>query len=131
MTLESLSYAPVIFQRRIEKKIDLRVTVVGDQVFAVSIDSQALKETETDWRHSSVSSLDHEVFDLPKDLGESCKLMVKRLQLRYGAIDLVMDKSGKYWFLECNPNGQWAWIENRTGLPISAAIVDEMEKISK
>ena len=127
---ESLSHAPVIFQRKIEKEIDLRVTVVGDQVFAVSIDSQAFKETETDWRHSSVSNLDHEIFDLPNELAELCRLMVKRLQLRYGAIDLVMDRSGKFWFLECNPNGQWAWIENRTGLPISAAIVDEMEMIS-
>lgn len=130
ITFEALSHAPVIFQRKLEKEVDLRVTVVGDQVFAVSIDSQAFKETETDWRHSSVSALDHEIFELPKNISDLCKLIVKRLQLRYGAIDLVLDRSGKFWFLECNPNGQWAWIENRTGLPISAAIVDEMEEIS-
>jgi hypothetical protein len=29
-------------------------------------------------------------------------------------------------FLEINPNGQWAWIENETGLPIAAAIADAL-----
>jgi hypothetical protein len=31
------------------------------------------------------------------------------------------------WFLEANPNGQGAWIENETGLPIAAAIADALE----
>ena len=57
--------------------------------------------------------------------------LVDELNLRFGAIDLIRDVNGEYWFLECNPNGQWAWIENRTGLPISAAIVDELEGIAK
>ncbi|MGH3800408.1 MAG: hypothetical protein ACRDTD_09805 [Pseudonocardiaceae bacterium] len=29
--------------------------------------------------------------------------------------------------LECNPNGQWAWIEDETGLPISSALADALE----
>jgi hypothetical protein len=50
--------------------------------------------------------------------------------LRFSAIDLVLDPSGDYWFLELNPNGQWAWIEARTGLPISEAITNELVRIS-
>jgi len=55
---------------------------------------------------------------------------VRLLGLRFAAIDLVLDQTGEYWFLEANPNGQWAWIESRTGLPISSAIVDELLAIS-
>ncbi|MNZ28723.1 hypothetical protein D3C78_459550 [compost metagenome] len=54
---------------------------------------------------------------------------MRRLNLRYGAIDFVCDPQGNLWFLEINPNGQWAWIENLTGYPIAEAIVDELEAI--
>lgn len=126
----ALAMAPVIFQRKIQKKHDLRVTVVGDRVFAASIDSQQFEQTKTDWRHGSVTELAHDVVTLPDQIAQACCKIVSALNLRYGAIDLVQDKSGDYWFLECNPNGQWAWIENRTGLPIAAAIVDLMQGLS-
>jgi glutathione synthase/RimK-type ligase-like ATP-grasp enzyme len=61
---------------------------------------------------------------------EKCILLAARLGLRFAAIDLILDRTGEYWFLEANPNGQWAWIESRTGLAISSAIVDELCVIS-
>lgn len=125
----ALGFAPVIFQRKLQKMFDLRVTVVENNVFSVAINSQEFESTKTDWRHSAVTNLEHEVFALPDDIADQCREIVKRLGLRYGAIDLVLDPSGKFWFLECNPNGQWAWIEHRTKLPIAAAIVTSMENI--
>ncbi|MEV4245300.1 hypothetical protein AB0J63_18065 [Streptosporangium canum] len=44
--------------------------------------------------------------------------------LTYGAIDLILTPDGRYVFLEINPNGQFLWIEDATGLPIGAAIGD-------
>ena len=124
----SLSLAPVIFQRKITKQFDVRVTVVGKQVFAVTIDSQSHSRTRTDWRLGEITSLEHTPIELPTKLNNLCIEIVHDLGLSYGAIDFVLDMDGKYWFLECNPNGQWAWIENRTGLPIAKAIVDMMEE---
>ena len=95
----------------------------------MSIDSQSKEETATDWRKGSYTDLRHQVVSLPGDVEAACVKLVKNLGLRFGAIDLVLDRKGRFWFLECNPNGQWAWIENRTGLPISAAIVDELLRI--
>jgi glutathione synthase/RimK-type ligase-like ATP-grasp enzyme len=46
------------------------------------------------------------------------------LNLRFGAIDFILDESGEYVFLEINPNGQWAWIERKTGYKISSEIVN-------
>jgi glutathione synthase/RimK-type ligase-like ATP-grasp enzyme len=127
---EALRLAPVIFQRKLKKKFDLRITVVERDVFSVAIKSQEFEKTQTDWRHGSIVDLEHEVFELPEDIAKRCIKIVQRLGLRFGAIDLVLDEAGQFWFLECNPNGQWAWIENRTGLPIAASIVSAMESIT-
>jgi hypothetical protein len=128
---DSIGAVPAIYQMEIIKECDVRVTVVGERAFAVTIDSQSKDETITDWRKGSFPDLVHEAVHLPAALEAACVNLVKRLGLRFGAIDLVLDREGHYWFLECNPNGQWAWIENRTGLPISVAIVDELERIGR
>ncbi|WP_329150150.1 hypothetical protein OIU91_25245 [Streptomyces sp. NBC_01456] len=47
--------------------------------------------------------------------------------LRYGAFDFALTADGAWWFLECNPNGQWAWLEAAAGLPLTAAIADLLE----
>jgi glutathione synthase/RimK-type ligase-like ATP-grasp enzyme len=127
---ESLQYAPIIFQRLIPKQFDIRVTVVGEQVFPVAIYSQEYDESSLDWRRGSNPNIRHEVITLPGDIQTACTELVRQQKLRFGAIDLVLGEDGKFWFLECNPNGQWAWIENRTGLSIAAAIVDELERIA-
>ncbi len=127
---EALQFAPVIFQRLIPKQYDVRVTVVGEQVFPVAIHSQEYDESSLDWRRGANPKIRHEAITLPADVQSACVALVRRQKLRFGAIDLVLGIDGEFWFLECNPNGQWAWIENRTGLKISAAIVDELEGIA-
>lgn len=127
----SIPICPVIFQRCISKEVDIRVTVVGSKVFSVAIHSQDTEETRVDWRRGSNPNLHHEVITLPEEIAEKCVEIVRSQSLRFGAIDLVRDPDGEIWFLECNPNGQWAWIENRTGLPISAAITSEILEVAK
>lgn len=122
----SISAAPVILQAEVVKEVDLRVTVIDDRVFAVAIHSQAHLETTVDWRRGVRPDLRHEVVTLPNDIEDRCVAITRALDLRFGAIDLICDRMGGYWFLEINPNGQWAWIENRTGLPIASAIVDAL-----
>ena len=127
---DSIAAAPVIFQNEIIKDVDLRVTIVDQTVFAVAIHSQIEEETKVDWRRGVRPDLKHEVVELPAEIQRKCVQITKALNLRFGAIDLVRDKAGKYWFLEINPNGQWAWIENRTGLEIARAIVNALTTAS-
>lgn len=123
---QSIAMTPFIVQAEVLKKYDVRVTVVGERVFATAIWSQGNPETEIDWRQGSRPDLRHEKITLPELVESQCVELVRRLGLRYGAIDLICDRAGKLWFLEINPNGQWAWIENLTGYPIASAIVDEL-----
>ena len=122
----AISHAPSIFQQEIIKKFDVRVTVVGKQVFPVAIWSQDSEHTRVDWRKGGRIDLRHQVIELPSDITKACIAITSRLNLTFGAIDLICDKENNYWFLEINPNGQWAWIENQTSLPIASAIVDEL-----
>ena len=109
-------------QKKIEKRCDVRATFVEEKCFAVTIDSQELEETRVDWRKGE-HILHHTPIELPREIRLKCIQLMKRLDLHYGAIDFVLDKKGNYFFLEINPNGQWAWIEHLTGLPISKEIV--------
>jgi glutathione synthase/RimK-type ligase-like ATP-grasp enzyme len=119
---QEFKLVPVIAQQWIDKAYDLRVTVVGDKIFAVKIDSQISPETEIDWRAGHSIIPPHSPYVLPQTIFKSCLSLTKHLNLSFGAIDLVRDKQGNYWFLEINPNGQWAWLETQTGLPISDCI---------
>jgi len=124
----SFSLAPVILQREVEKSFDVRVTVVGDKCFSTRIHSQDHSEAMVDWRRGENPNVAHDPFDLPEEIARCCVHMTKAMGLGFAAIDFVQDRNNDFWFLELNPNGQWAWIENRTAHPITAAIVDELTK---
>jgi glutathione synthase/RimK-type ligase-like ATP-grasp enzyme len=64
------------------------------------------------------------VHELPAEVARRCVALTRALGLAYGAIDLVLTPEGRYVFLEINPAGQYLWIEEETGLPISEAICD-------
>ena len=114
--------APVIYQQLIPKLYDVRVTVVGGRLFAVAIDSQSDPAASVDWRRTDNPDLPHSVHKLPPRLEETCLEYVAALGLKYGAIDLVLTPEGEYVFLEVNPNGQWVWVEDKLGLPVSESI---------
>lgn len=121
---DSIRYAPMIFQAYVPKRVELRITVVGEQVFAAEIHSQKANRTRVDWRRYDMTHTPHYPHTLPDDVRRGCLELVRRLGLRYGAIDMVLTPDGRYVFLEINPNGQYLWIETSTGLPISDAICD-------
>ena len=122
---EQIEFSPSYLQERVEKKYDVRVTVVCEEVFAAHIDSQSNKETQTDWRVGE-NILPHESFPLPDTLKKQCIELVKRFNLQFGAIDFVETLNGEFIFLEINPNGQWAWVETQTGMPISDTIAKQL-----
>ena len=121
---DSVRHAPTIFQAYVCKRIELRVTVVGERVFAAEIHSQTARRTRHDWRRYDLAHTPHRPHALPPEIARRCVLLVQRLGLAYGAIDLILTPAGRYVFLEINPNGQFLWIEQLTSLAISDAIAD-------
>lgn len=114
---------PSLFQEFVDKEYDVRVTVVGDKVFATKIDSQKHRATAIDWRKPEfIGELGYQNIDLPSQVREKCLEITHGFGLQFGAIDLALGKDGKYYFFEINPNGQWQWIEYFTGACIAEAI---------
>ncbi|WP_306212327.1 ATP-grasp ribosomal peptide maturase [Actinoplanes sp. RD1] len=123
---DSIAVTAHLFQQQIPKAYELRVTAVDGHLFAARIDAYADKG-RADWR-SDYQSLRYSPYELPADMAEKLRTVLRRLRLRFGAFDLIATPGGEYVFLEVNPNGQWAWIEDETGLPIASALADALEK---
>jgi glutathione synthase/RimK-type ligase-like ATP-grasp enzyme len=67
---------------------------------------------------------------LPLKYQKLCIAYTKHYSLQYGAFDLVERPDGSIVFLEINAAGQFMWLEEKLGLPISAAIADCLVKIA-
>lgn len=116
--------APIILQECLEDKQDLRVTVVGDKLFSISITNKG-KNIYGDWRKISKNDLVYKEINLPKDIATKILKLMKQLGLVFGGVDLaVMDN--KYYFIEVNPTGEWGWLSSGSDMPVDKAIVDEL-----
>ncbi|MDY0816097.1 ATP-grasp ribosomal peptide maturase [Kitasatospora purpeofusca] len=115
---ERITVVPHLFQARIDKAADIRVIVAGTRVFAVRIDSDLL-----DWR-LDYAALTYTVITLPESLQNTLLDYLEHFRLVSGSFDLALDHDGNYHWLELNPNGQWGWLEDETGLPLAAAFAD-------
>jgi len=129
--LDEIGPEPYLFQRQVPKASDVRVTVIGDAVFACRITPKDAAAAGIDWRATELHDLDHRAVALPTDLEDACRKLTRTFGLRFSAIDLAVTTGDEYVFFEINPNGQWAWIEQITGQPLRAALADELVRGSR
>jgi glutathione synthase/RimK-type ligase-like ATP-grasp enzyme len=128
--LDDLVYAPCILQQKLIKKSDLRVTVVGTEVFATQIDSPMNSNGHVDLHRCPLPQLSFKTKELDDTTCRACVKFIQALGLKYGAIDFVEDeKNDQPIFLELNPTGDWYWIERKTGQSITKAMVDLIEEL--
>lgn len=119
---ERLAEGPVVLQERVDKQYDVRVTAVGDLLFAASVH---VPDGVTDWRIMQEQA-EYRRIDVPPETAQAIRVYLRWQGLAYGAFDFAADRDGVWWFLECNPNGQCAFVELRTGLPISRALASAL-----
>lgn len=125
--LDGLHQCPMVFQENIRKALELRVTVVGKRVFCAAIDSSAHANMQTDWRKRGSDTLSEWFgYSLPEDLQQKILLLCSRLDLHYGAIDIIVTPENEYKFLEINPCGEFYWMDAFTKLDICDAIADQL-----
>jgi ATP-grasp ribosomal peptide maturase len=116
-----LSLTMNLFQEWVPKRYDARVTVVDQRIFGVAIHA-ASSDAYLDWR-IDYSSLRYEPVEVPSPVSNGILAYMNRFGLPYGAFDFAVTDD-RWYFLECNANGQFGWIEAETGLPITAAVAD-------
>lgn len=117
-------------QEYIDKAYELRITAIGEDLVGCKIDSQCQDDNtgKIDWRQGYEHHLKHEIVELPAKIVAFCKNYLKTMGLNMGCFDFIVTPSGDYVFLECNPNGQWLWIELETGFDISQIVAKNLAK---
>jgi len=117
---DSLKLAPVIFQEHIPAAADVRVTIVGDQVFPLEIDARR-SDYDVDFRvdmgHAATRAA-----TIPDEVEKRLRRMMERFGLAYGAVDLRRTPDGDYVFLEINPAGEFLFAEVHGQFPITDAV---------
>jgi hypothetical protein len=127
--LEQVRLAPVIFQRYVPATADVRVTVVGDRMFPVAVTTPP-GGYGVDYR----IDMDAACFrptTLSAGVEKRLRALMSALGLVYGAIDLRRTPSGEDVFLEVNPAGEWRFVEDRTGLPITEAVAQLLADLDR
>ncbi|PZG33841.1 hypothetical protein C1I98_28410 [Spongiactinospora gelatinilytica] len=122
----AVAHTAQMYQEQIDKAYEARAIVVGDTVLAVQINAGS-EQGKIDWR-SDYDRLTYNKIDLPDDLRDRLVELHARLHLVYGAVDLICDTKGLWYFLETNQAGEWGWLNLKTGLPVAGAMADVLQK---
>jgi hypothetical protein len=70
----------------------------------------------------------YQVVDVPDDVTRGFAHLCATLPFSFGCFDFCVDSTGRHWLLECNSAGQFQFVEQATGLPITAALADLLQK---
>ena len=117
--LDHIRFCPVQFQELVDG-VDVRVHVVGAEVFASEIASQAV-----DYRYAASqtdSPATMQPIELPPDLADRCVTLTAALGLEFSGIDLSLTKDGRTVCFEVNPSPGYTYFEAHTRQPIAASV---------
>ncbi|MEV4115129.1 MvdC/MvdD family ATP grasp protein [Nonomuraea sp. NPDC049695] len=129
--LPRVRYSPCIFQELIDKAYELRITVIGGKFFTVRVDS-----TDGDGKphvdsRNFLGNLRYTQATLPDEIENRLRQLMRTFELAYGAIDVAVDQVGEHYFLEVNPAGQFAWLDDEVpGLNLASAMADYLSGVS-
>jgi glutathione synthase/RimK-type ligase-like ATP-grasp enzyme len=122
--LADLVNCPTLFQQFIQKKSDVRITVVDDEIHAVELlASDEFGNQRCDIRRNNMVDVSYQAISLPPTVHQSIRDLMRHYQLRFGAIDMAITPNGEWVFFEINPNGQWAWLDLTAGTSIAESFI--------
>ncbi|GAA0597456.1 ATP-grasp ribosomal peptide maturase [Kribbella sandramycini] len=123
---ESVAGTAHLFQERVPKAFEVRLTVVGQRMFPVAIHAHS-EASRLDWR-TDYASLTYERLEAPPEVEKGVRLLMEELGLFYGALDFAVTPDGRWVFFEVNPNGQWHWLAGKADVPLVEAIADALQR---
>lgn len=120
--LKNIDNTPTLLQAEINKKSDIRATVIDEKVFAVEMPYN--EGNPIDFRLNKIDNVKE--YNLPHGIKEKLIELVKILGLRFASCDLILDHDNQIYFLESNVQGNWLWTEINENLNISETIADAL-----
>ncbi|AZM58405.1 MULTISPECIES: ATP-grasp ribosomal peptide maturase [unclassified Streptomyces] len=124
----AVAYGPTLLQRRIAKRADIRLTVVGERLLAArKATAPDADPDDVDVRFAAPGS-PWEPVEVPARTAEAVHTYMSQAELAYGAFDFAEDADGMWWFLECNQSGQFGFVEVETEQPIARTIAEWLSR---
>ena len=102
----SAKNCPTLIQFEIPKKYDVRSIYIDGHVLYIGIDTENL-----DCRRNEMRNAKYSIVNPPQNVHAAYVNFIKSFGLRFSTSDFVVTPSGEWVFLENNPNGNWAWLE--------------------
>lgn len=115
---------PGIYQVEIEREFELRVTYVDGAFWAARVVSGI--PDGVDWRRGLSAGTSFSPYMLDSGVANLLTALMTSLDLRYGAMDLIVRPDGSYVFLEVNPQGAYLWLEEMLGWGVTEAMADAL-----
>jgi hypothetical protein len=121
-----LRAAPVILQECLINKVDIRVTIIDNNLYPVKITKNG-SGINGDWRKFSKETLEYTPIQLPFELEKKIHALMHLLDLSFGGLDLAIWRD-EYCFIEVNPTGEWGWLNKSPHYSLDSVIVDCLTK---
>lgn len=118
----SLLACPIVWQERVPKARELRITCVGRRLFVASVDSTRSEKGGVDWRQDPALVGSFAVDTLPPTVEAAIQRLLDRLRLNFATIDVIRTPDGRHVLLEVNTVSFFDFVERATGLPIAEEI---------
>lgn len=120
------NFFPIIAQEYIDKKYEIRIFFIKDQLFPMAIFSQSDSGSKFDFRAERIDG--NESRSVPYKLSDENELKIRNFiqlsNLTTGSIDLLISRNGNLIFLEVNPAGQFDWVSGHCNYYIEKKIAE-------
>lgn len=112
---------PTLLQQRIETKATWRIVTIGDKTFGFRHTGIQLQE-EIDSRKIEDKLEGYQV-EVPTKIHDQLQNLCQNLGINFASSDFLEDQNGKMWFIDLNPEGQWAFLEELYKVKLSHEII--------
>ena len=122
-------FFPSLIQEKIDKEFEIRSFYLEGNIYSMAIFSQNDTQTQTDFRHYNSQRPNRTIpYILPEIIQKKIALLMNKLNLICGSLDLIKSKDGNYVFLEVNPNGQFGMISKPCNYQLEKKIANFLIK---
>lgn len=122
----SLNDTPTLFQYKIKRSTEYRVTIIGENVFTAKVN---LQPQVTDIHE--VKEPEYNLGQLDQKTSDSLLKLQRLLGLQNATYDLVEDSKGDVHLVDVNPQGNWLWLDELFDDQISSKICENLLSFDK
>lgn len=128
--IESLdeTFFPTLLQKKITKIFELRIFYIRGMFYSMAIFSQNDEQTKLDYRNYNREKPNRNIpYILPEKIKVKLHILMDKLDLNTGSIDMIVTPEGEYFFLEVNPTGQFGWVSENCNYYLEEKIADYLQ----